>query len=138
MKQEEGLIVKVQDGMAIIKVGRHADCSACGACPSSRHVMVEAVNRIGAKPGQRVRFAMQESQVLTGAFVVFVLPLLAAAVGAVLGWQLAIGVGGEFAFWTKFGAGFFFVLSLVAIKLFDRQVAKKQRMKPVILEILED
>jgi sigma-E factor negative regulatory protein RseC len=100
--------------------------------------MVEAVNRIGAKPGQRVRFAMQESQVLTGAFVVFVLPLLAAAVGAVLGWQLAIGVGGEFAFWTKFGAGFLFVLSLVAIKLFDRQVAKKQRMKPVILEILED
>ena len=72
------------------------------------------------------------------AFVIFVLPLLAAALGAVLGWQLAIGVGGEFAFWTKFGAGFFFVLSLVAIKLFDRQVAKKQGMKPVILEILED
>ena len=138
MKQEEGLVVKVQDGLASIKVGRHADCSACGACPSSHHVMVEAVNRIGAKPGQRVRFAMQESQVLTGAFVVFVLPLLAAALGAVLGWQLAIGVGGEFSFWAEFGAGFFFVLSLLAIKLFDRQVAKKQGMKPVILEILED
>ena len=70
--------------------------------------------------------------------MVFVLPLLAAASGAVLGWQLAIGVGGEISFWAEFGAGFFFVLSLLVIKLFDRRVAKKQGMKPVILEIIED
>lgn len=138
MKQEEGLVIKTQDGLASIRVGRHADCTACGACPSSRHVMVEAVNRMGAKPGQRVRFAMQETHVLTGAFVVFVLPLLSAAVGAVLGWQLAIGIGEDFAFWAEAGAGFFFILSLLAVRLFDRQVAKKQGMKPVIIEILDD
>lgn len=138
MKQEEGLVVKVQDGLASIKVGRHAECSGCGACPSSRQVMVEAVNRIGAQPGQRVRFAMQEAHVLTGAFVVFVLPLLSAAVGAVLGWQLAIGIGEDYPFWAEAGAGFFFVLSLFTIRLFDRQVAKQQRLKPVIVEILDD
>lgn len=138
MKEEEGLVIQTQAGLARIRVGRHAECSSCGACPSSRHVMVEAVNRIGAKSGQRVRFAMQETHVLTGAFVVFVLPLLSAAVGAVLGWQLAIGIGEDFAFWAEAGAGFFFILSLFTVRFFDRQVAKNQGMKPVILEILDD
>ncbi len=84
MKQEQGLVIELKDGLARIKVGRHTECVSCGACPSSQHVMVEAINPLGAKPGQRVKFELQEQHMLTGAFVVFVLPLLCAALGAVL------------------------------------------------------
>lgn len=138
MKQEQGLVIEVHDGMARIKVGRHEECTGCGACPSSRHVMVEAVNRVGAQPGQRVRFELREQHMLLGAFVVFVLPLLAAGAGAVLGWLIGpgAGVGADYA--APAGAAALFVLSLPAVKYFDRRAGRNQELKPVILEILDD
>ena len=50
MKEEEGLVIGVspQAGTATVKVGRHAECSACGACAGSRQLTVEAVNGPGA------------------------------------------------------------------------------------------
>lgn len=138
MKQEQGLVVEVYDGLAKIKVGRHAECTSCGACPSSRQVMVEAVNKIGAHPGQRVRFAMQEQNVLVGAFVVFVLPLLAAGLGAVAGWLLAPSLSVSAAQGSAGLALVALVLALGFVRYFDRRVARRQEMKPVIVEILTD
>ena len=138
MKQEQGLVVEVYDGLAKIKVGRHAECTSCGACPSSRQVMVEAVNKIGAHPGQRVRFVMQEQNVLVGAFVVFVLPLLAAGLGAAAGWLLAPSLSVSAAQGSAGLALVALVLALGFVRSFDRRVARRQEMKPVIVEILAD
>ncbi|SFT66958.1 positive regulator of sigma(E), RseC/MucC [Selenomonas sp. GACV-9] len=138
MKQEQGLVVEVYDGLAKIKVGRHAECTSCGACPSSRQVMVEAVNSLGAQPGQRVRFALQEQDVLVGAFVVFVLPLLGAGLGAVAGWWLAPSLSLPEAQGSVGGAVIALVLALAFVRSFDRRVARRQEMKPVIVEILTD
>ena len=137
MKQEQGLVIELHEGLARIKVGRHTECVSCGACPSSQHVMVEAVNTLGARPGQRVKFELQEQHMLTGAFVVFVLPLLCAALGAVLGWQLGPWAGSSGNAPIIAGAVVFFLLSLVAVKAFDRKAARNQGLKPVIVEIIE-
>lgn len=138
MKQEQGLVIEVYDGLAKIKVGRHAECTSCGACPSSRQVMVEAVNTIGAQTGQRVRFAVQEQNVLAGAFVVFILPLLAAGGGSVSGWWLAPLLSVTETAGSAGGALVAFVLALGVVRYFDRRVARRQEMKPVIVEILTD
>lgn len=142
MKQEQGTVMAVFDGVARIRVGRHAECVSCGACASSRHVMVEAINELGALPGQRVVFAMQEQQVLTGAFVVFVLPLLAAGAGVLTGWQVALwlaaDVGAAGSYGAIAGGVCFFLLSLVFVKFFDRRAARSQEAKPVITKILGD
>ena len=136
MKQEQGLVMDVEGRIARVKVGRHEECTGCGACPSSRHVTVDAVNDLGAKPGQRVRFEMREEQVLLGAFVVFLLPLLSAGLGALFGWQMSLALGMEETVGTVAGAAVFFLMSLLGVKLFDRRAAKNQQMKPVIIEIL--
>ena len=142
MKQEQGMVIQAADGLARIKVGRHAECVSCGACASSRHVIVEVVNTLGACPGQRVVFVMPEQQVMTGAFVVFALPLLAAVIGILAGWEMALWLTVDGVVSSSYGAAaggvFFFLLSLVFVKSFDRRVARRQKEKPVITEILED
>lgn len=138
MRKERGTVLAVCGGMARIRVGRHAECVSCGACASSRHVTVEAVNALGARPGQRVAFVMQEKQVLTGAFVVFVFPLLAAGIGALAGWETALRLAIDSSCGAAAGGLCFFLLSLVFVKLFDRHAAKSQEARPVITEILAD
>ena len=138
MKQEQGTVLEVFGGLAKIRVGRHAECVSCGACASSRHVIVEAVNALGAQPGQRVVFAMQEQQVLTGAFVVFVLPLLAAGAGGLAGWETALHFAADGSCGAVAGGVLFFLLSLVFVKFFDRRAAGSQEAKPVITKIIGD
>lgn len=142
MKQEQGMVLETSGGMAKIRVGRHAACISCGACASSRHVMVEAVNALGARPGQRVLFFMQEQYILTGAFIVFVLPLLAAGVGGLAGWETALHWAADDAAMHFYGAAAggvcFFLLSLGFVKFFDRRAARSRKAKPVITKILDD
>lgn len=136
------MVLEVREGLARIRVGRHAECVSCGACAGAQNVMVDAVNRMGARPGQRVRFEMQEEHVLRGAFVVFILPLFAAGFGAVLGWQYGTSQGmealGEESLQNPAicGAILLFLLSLAGVKLYDRKAGRNQQMKPVIVEIL--
>lgn len=85
MTTEQGLVIEVNNDMAKIKVGRHNDCRNCGACPGNDSVIISANNKIGAKPGQRVAFEVKEDNVLKAAFVVFILPLIVAFIGALLG-----------------------------------------------------
>lgn len=138
MKREQGIVLAAGGGMAKIRVGRHAECVSCGACASSRHVTVEAVNTLGARPGQRVAFVMQEKHVLTGAFVIFILPLLAAGAGALAGWEMAFPLAADRSCGAAAGGLCFFLLSLAFVKHFDCRAARRQEAKPVITEILED
>ena len=136
MKTEQGLVLEVHGDIARIRVGRHNDCSACGACASAQNMVLEALNPLQAKPGQRVRFEMKEANVLQGAFMVFVMPLLCAALGGLFGWQAGMTWQWDATKAAVFGAVVFFLFSLLGVKLFDRSVAKKQSLKPVIVEIL--
>ena len=133
MKQEQGLVLEVRGDVAYVKVGRHGECAACGACAGAQNITVDALNRLGARPGQRVMFEMQESHVLAGAFVVFVLPLLALSLGGALGGWL--GAWGSTP--MAIGAAVGFAASLPVVRMFDRRAAGSSDMKPVIVEILQ-
>ncbi len=136
MKIEQGLVLEVENNIAKIRVGRHQDCSSCGACASAQNLVIEAVNKLGAKPGQRVRFEMQDTNVLQGAFMVFVMPLLAAALGGFLGWRVSEMWGLDLTQAAVIGAVVLFLISLIGVKFFDKAVARNQSLKPVIVEIL--
>ena len=144
MKQEEGVVLEVNDGLARIRVGRHSDCISCGACAGAQNVVVDAVNRLGAEPGQRVRFELQEEHVLRGAFVVFILPMLAAGIGGIIGWQLGLIWHMESIHHESLanpaigGALLFFLLSLFCVKLYDRKAGRNRQIKPVITGIIRN
>lgn len=137
MKEEEGLVIRVDEARrtATVKVGRHEECSACGACAGSRQLTVEAVNEIGAALGQRVKFSMQEQHMLKGAFIVFMLPLLLAGAGGIAGWQL--GYGGEAEDLYPATLAFLgFCLGAGIVKWYDKRSVASQHEQPVITEIV--
>lgn len=137
MKTEQGLVIEVINDMAKIKVGRHNDCSNCGACPGSDSVIISAINKVGAKPGQRVAFQMKEVNVLRAAFVVFILPLIAILIGVLLGGFIGEYTGLNIYTFRIVGGIITFLLSLIFIKSFDSATTKNQKTQPVIINILQ-
>ena len=138
MKQEQGIVLETDGQTAKIKVGRHEECGSCGACSGAQNVVVEAANPLGAKVGQRVRFEFREENVLTGAFVVFILPLICGGVGAVIGHFMAPWLDATGSLPYVLGALVFFLIALGLVKKFDRRAAQDKAAKPVIIEILDN
>ncbi len=136
MKTEQGLVIEVVGNSARIKVGRHSDCKNCGACPGSESLVLEANNKIGAKPGQRVILEIKETNVLRAAFIVFILPLIALFIGVMLGGIIGQYIGVNKFMFQVIGGVVIFALSIVVVKYFDKASAANEKSKPVIIRIL--
>ena len=136
MKVEEGTIISLLDnGLAEIKVGRHSDCIACGACDGANDIVVKALNPVGAKVGQHVSFELRETNIVVGAFVCFIMPLLVAVIGAFLG-DLAGQNGSVDTVQAEIVGGIAgFCVGLIGVKLFDRSLSNDDKVKPKVIQI---
>ena len=119
-------VVKVRrllpDGMAeVIRVRESAcsgDCHKCSGCGATQQTMLfSARNVIGANPGDVVVVESKTGPVLTGAVLLYVLPLLTFLTAYIAGetlWNRGVlmGIAG-------------FILGMIPIKLYDRHLAKK-------------
>lgn len=138
MKVEEGTVVSVfADGSAEVKVGRHSDCIACGACEGAKDIVVTAVNKVNAKEGQHVKFEFHDTNIVVGAFICFVMPLLLAAAGAIIGYFVSGSCGTDAVRSEVVGAIVAFCIGLGGVKYFDRSLSKSEKSKPKVIEIIE-
>lgn len=135
MKTEEGIVIEIDGKISKVRMGKHSNCKDCGACPGSDAAIITADNRIGAKLGQRVSVELQESNVLIGAFVIFVLPLIFIFIGITTGKELGGLLGASEIISEFIGGGAFSIVVIAVIKLFDQFVAKKDKDIPVILKV---
>ena len=135
-KQQEGIVIELRGEMARVKTSRHNDCENCGACPGNSAIVLDALNPVGAKTGQRVVIEIQEVNMLKAAFIVYVLPLLAAFAGAVAGGWLAARVGYEPTWFQVAGGLIFFAVAIFYIKVFDRSSHSDVAMQPVIIRVI--
>lgn len=136
MKTEQGIVIEVIDNVAKIKVGRHSDCSNCGGCPGTDSIIISANNKIGATVGQRVVFDVKEVNVLRGAFIVFILPLIAIFIGVLVGGGIGKYIGSNIHIFQIAGGIIAFLLSIIFVKLFDKAATTSEKSKPEILRIL--
>lgn len=136
MKTEQGFVIEVIGDVAKVKVGRHSDCKNCGACPGYDSIIICADNKIGAKPGQRVSFEVKETSMLCAAFIVFVLPLIALFIGAMLGGFLGEFIGMNIRVCQIVGGVISLVISIIAVKAFDKAAKENKKSRPVIVRIL--
>jgi sigma-E factor negative regulatory protein RseC len=137
MKNEtSGIVIEVNGNIAKVRTSNHGDCENCGACPGAAASVINARNPIGAKPGQHVKFEVEESHMLKAAFIVYILPLIGIFLGALLGTLIGNSVGGNLMLFQVIGGAILFVLSLVYIKIFDKSAAKDDSVKPIIKSIL--
>jgi len=97
MKQV-GYVVAVRGGVADIAVGEHSECNKCGACLATigkKRKEVEVANGIGADVGDKVEVETAPGFTVVAAFLLFIVPIMAGAIGAIAGYHLlpAAGLG---------------------------------------------
>lgn len=134
--QIEAIVLENTGNLAKVKTSRHGDCSNCGSCPGDNALILDVVNEMGAKPGQHIVLEVSESDVLKAAFIVYVLPLICAAVGAFSGYCVAfyLHVRQEPA---EILAGFlFFIMACFFVVRYDRAL-KQSKNLPSIIKIIQ-
>lgn len=121
MEQKAKVHSLTNDGKAKVVVIRQSacsgDCHKCSGCGAATETLIfEAVNSIGAKPGEVVIVKSETGPVLKGAAVLYMLPLVLFFLGYFLGdfFQMGGLLG---------GAGF--VLGIAGAAVYDRKIASK-------------
>lgn len=131
MLEQEGIVVRTEGEIAYVSFmrasacegcHRHAEgCAACSLLGGDRRHTSRVCNTVDAKAGDRVRVAMTEGRVLAYAALVFLLPVLLAFVGYLIG--AALWTGGSLPAYFCAAGGF--LLAVFAAFLVSRRMAKR-------------
>lgn len=135
MTQEAVVTKLLPGGMAEVAVKRTTACGGnCGSCEScvfQNELKTPALNKIQARPGQKVLIESQTSRIFKAAFLVYVLPLLFFLLGYLLSAAFSLGetAGIIFSF-----AGL--IIGAVIVVLSQRRIREKDRITFEIIEFL--
>lgn len=132
---ETGVVIEIDGKTAKVRASRHGNCKDCGLCLGDSAITVEAQNPLAAEVGQSVDFELQEVNMLQTAFIVYIMPLIAALVGSVFGAYIGSKFGLSVILFEVGGGVIAFILSLIFIKLYDKSAKKNKKMQPVITRI---
>jgi sigma-E factor negative regulatory protein RseC len=136
--QEQGLVLEIREGLAIVSVSRTDACEACGArilCRVSgeENPRIIARDPLGAKPGDRVQISAPGRSVLLASFFLYGIPLLLLLLGIALGARMFAGRPELYG--SLLGAGFcvFYYLVIRVVSVSERW---KRRLMPRVDRIL--
>lgn len=106
------------------------DCHKCSGCGAAKEALLfTAQNPLGARPGDLVKVVSESAPVLKGAMVLYVLPLVLFFLGYYLG--TCPGSFGPAA------GGLGFVLGIAGVVVYDRKVARRQKIGYTITAFAE-
>ncbi len=103
MIEEEAVIVSVDGEFAEVQVQRRTACGSCSAKAGCGNALfsslfgnkrsgLQVLNRIQARPGDRVVIGLREASFLRAAFALYAIPLVAMIGGAISGEWLALRI----------------------------------------------
>ncbi len=143
--REEGIVIDTYGEFAKVEARRSASCEGCASkdtCKpnSNTSMIIEVINPINARVGDRICFEVEASALLKSTFVIYLMPVIFLLIGA---WA-----GGEISkIYPLFkkeeilsvisGSLFFLVSGFILISL-NRYFSKNKRYKPMIKEILQN
>lgn len=81
---EEGKVIALKEGKAVIRFQRKSACDKCGMCgfmPKDPHIDVAVDNALNAVLEDTVRLEVTAGFVLKSALIVYLIPLVSGAVG---------------------------------------------------------
>jgi sigma-E factor negative regulatory protein RseC len=144
MATEEGIVFKLGATGADTAWVRTTRSSACKSC-SSRHTCqgeasgkemeVEAMNTAGAKVGDRIVLNIRTSSLLKATFLLYVFPILAMILGALIGQTIALKRGSDPSGLSALFAFGFFGLAFVIIRITGKRLSKDTNYKPEIIKV---
>lgn len=146
MMEEEGRVVKVEAGYAIVHTERGSACDSCSS-KASCHALggtdgkvmeMRVVNDIGAVVGDRVKIAIDSVVLLKSSFLIYIVPLVFMIAGGIIGDSYAREyMPGSDPDLVAGGAGIVcLVISFLLIKLWSKGLDKKREYQPRIVAIL--
>lgn len=139
MRTGEGIIEEILDGGEVkVKIRRDQLYAACSSCIGSEHVYITAKNSIGATKGQYIRYEVPDSNIVMGAAMCFVLPLVAAIILGLIGNTLSEGWGYNGFAGGAIGAIIGIVASFGFIRWYDGHLKKKADTRANIIEVIRD
>ena len=141
MVEEIGVVISVDGLTARVNVPKKSACEGCtaGVCITGEQSMeIVAVNKAGAKAGQRVKVSIRSNVYMKGTMIIYGVPALALVLGAVFGKEVMAGffIGTDPDMLSAiFGFGFL-LLSFAVVKIWANLAAQKTESGPVIEEII--
>lgn len=140
MIEDIGRVVKVMGQKAAVEVERSAACVQCGLQEAEDlamggKVVLEAVNTVQAKVGDRVRVRVESVAYMKAVAAVYGIPVLLFLIGIAGGVPLSTWLG-----WpsepTSAAIGFMgLIIGVLVLFLFRKKATKKEYL-PVITEVL--
>ncbi len=148
MIEETAIVVKCEGEFAWVEAQRKSACGQCGvnkACGtgtiakiwSRKTTQMKAINKAQAHVGETVLIGLQESALVQGSLIIYLLPIVSLVLFAIFGeqmaeqWQLASAEATSIVFGI-----IGFVLAGILIKIFSRHIQSDVRYQPVILKRL--
>ena len=136
---ERGVIIESDGLRARVSLPRESECSRCGKCGlglEGGEMILEAENRLGARPGDRVEVELPERDPLLAALLLFGLPLLGMLLGVIAGTLLERMWGWD----SEAPAVVLGVVLLLAVfflvKFREKRLAKQQSRRNRIVRVL--
>lgn len=144
MVEEEGIIVNLVNGKAVVKAQRSGMCGGCSASKScymegENIMMIEARNPVEAKVGQRVKIALASRSIMYASITIYLVPLVSLFVGALAGRWVALGLNyavNQEIFEAAIGI-IFLAVSFLILKAYNKNIEGNPDFIPVITEILD-
>ena len=145
MIEEQGEIIRTEGEFAWVRTQRKSTCGQCSAqkgCGTSvfskvlgnKLVEFKAINKIAASAGDQVILGLHESVLIKSAAMMYILPLLAMFLFAMLATYIGQSFGNEL---SQAGISLFAMLGLLAgfigARLFARAHQSDERYHPVVL-----
>ena len=149
MITEQAIVVSANKSETWIETQRKSSCGQCSAnkgCGTSvlskilgnKFSTMKAINKIDAKVGDNVIVALNESALLKGAFMAYIVPLLFIFVFALLG-QLLVSLMSlpDYELFIIAFSLLGFILGLKQLKRFSKSIANDEDFQPVIIKRAE-
>ncbi len=140
MLSEQGIIEKVTDQKATVRVRRSSDCAHCSSrisCDiSNSDMLVEVSNDLQAKVGDLVEISIPEGTVLKLSVFVYLFPVIALMIGAFLGEFIADFLQSRSSWPAIFLGMIFFGLAFCVLKIFERKKMSGGAYNPKMTHIV--
>ena len=137
-----GIITEVKADQAMVTTVRRGVCDECGDCGScaleigmGKNVPDQVLvnNPIGARVGDYVEFDLAGHAELKLSALIWIVPVIGMVTGAVLGDRLFSTAAGSSDQAALLGAVLGLVITFIPLMIYDRLVARDQRLVPAII-----
>lgn len=141
MNEEMGTVKEVMGEKALVVTDRQSMCGQCvarGYCHmlgGGKEMIAEALNPLGAKPGDTVKIGIPSGTVAKASFVVYMIPAICLVGGAVIGYFLGKSSGMDYNFTTLVGCLAGLGISLTGVRFLSNLLGGRPSYRPEIISI---